>query len=118
MCRPYLQEQIINNLVLGKVRTDSESENRFSAHWHVLGRRYLPFTYCPNMSDYILTIDSDTEDTFKSDAIDDVKLDPDFEFDPTGDPYSEIINKSLGIEDFVKTGSKPVRPLFSALQFK
>ena len=64
------------------------------------------------MSDYILTIDSDTEDTFKTDAIEDVKLDPDFVFDPAGDPYSEIINKSFGIEDFVKTGSKPVCPSF------
>jgi ATP-dependent RNA helicase DDX27 len=61
------------------------------------------------MSDYILTIDSDTEDTIKTDP-DDVKLDPDFVFDLAGDPYSEIINKSFGIEDFVKTGSKPVRP--------
>jgi ATP-dependent RNA helicase DDX27 len=65
-----------------------------------------------NMSDYILTIDSDTEDTLKNDPIDDVNLNPDFVFDPTGDSYSEIINKSLGIEDFVKTGSKPVRPSF------
>ena len=63
------------------------------------------------MSDYILTIDSDTED-IKNDSIDDVKLNPDFVFDPAGDPYSEIINKSFGIEDFVKTGSKPVRPSF------
>ena len=70
-----------------------------------------------NMSDYILTIDSDTEDTFKNEPLDDVKLDPNFVFDPAGDPYSEIINKSFGIEDFVKTGSKPVRPyFFSALQ--
>ena len=67
------------------------------------------------MSDYILTIDSDTEDTFKNDPIDDVKLDPDFVFDPAGDPYSEIINKSFGIEDLVKTGSKPVRPSFFRL---
>lgn len=63
------------------------------------------------MSDYILTIDSDTDDTLKTDP-DDVKLDPDFVFEPAGDPYSEIINKSFGIEDFVKTGSKPVRPSF------
>jgi ATP-dependent RNA helicase DDX27 len=62
------------------------------------------------MSDYIMTIDSDAEtSTFKNDPIDDVKLDPDFVFDLAGDPYSEIINKSLGIEDFIKTGSKPVR---------
>ena len=67
------------------------------------------------MSDYIMTIDSDAEDlpsTSKNDSIDDAKLDPDFVFDLAGDPYSEIINKSLGIEDFVKTGSKPVRPSF------
>ena len=67
------------------------------------------------MSDYILTIDSDTEDTLNNDPMDDVKLDPNFVFDPAGDPYSEIINKSLGIEDFVKTGSKPVRPSFFRL---
>ena len=67
------------------------------------------------MSDYIMTIDSDTEDapsTSKNDSIDDAKLDPDFMFDLAGDPYSEIINKSLGIDDFVKTGSKPVRVYF------
>ena len=76
-----------------------------------------PWDTTANMSDYILTIDSDTEDdTLKNDPIDDVKLDPDFVFDPAGDPYSEIINKSLGIEDFVKTGSKPVRH-FLTLQF-
>ena len=70
------------------------------------------------MSDYILTIDSDTDDTLKTDP-DDVKLDPDFVFDPAGDPYSEIINKSLGLEDFVKTGSKPVCPsFFLGLHFK
>ena len=73
------------------------------------------------MSDYILTIDSDAEDsfsTFKNDPIDDVKLDPDFVFDPAGDSYSEILNKSFGIEDLVKTGSKPVCPSFLALQLK
>jgi ATP-dependent RNA helicase DDX27 len=67
------------------------------------------------MSDYIMTIDSDTEDslsTSKNDPIDDAKLDPDFMFDLAGDPYSEILNKSLGIDDFVKTGSKPVRAYF------
>ena len=67
------------------------------------------------MSDYIMTIDSDTEappSTSKNDPIDDAKLDPDFVFDLAGDPYSEIINKSLRIEDFVKTGSKPVCPSF------
>lgn len=64
------------------------------------------------MFDYIMTIDSDAENlpsTFKNDPIDDVNLDPDFVFDLAGDHYSEIINQSLGIEDFIKTGSKPVR---------
>lgn len=67
------------------------------------------------MSDYIMTIDSDAEDstipsTSKKESIDDAKLDLDFVFDLSGDPYSEFMNKSLGIEDLVKTGSKPVRP--------
>ena len=63
------------------------------------------------MSDYIMTIDSDTDDssTSKNEPIDDAKLDPDFVFDLAGDPYSDFISKPLRIEDLVKTGSKPVR---------
>lgn len=72
------------------------------------------------MSDYIMTIDSDVEDSppvFKNEAIDDAKLDPDFVFDLAGDPYSDFINKPLGVEDIVKTGSKPVCPSFFFCQF-
>lgn len=77
------------------------------------------------MSDYIMTIDSDAEDdslipsTSKNEpTLDDAKLDPDFVFDLAGDPYSEFMNKSLGIEDLVKMGSKPVRPFFLAGRLK
>ena len=66
-----------------------------------------------------MTIESDTEDsvpsTSKNEPVDDSKLDPDFVFDLAGDPYSEIINKPLKIEDIVKTGSKPVRSYFCRL---
>lgn len=69
------------------------------------------------MSDYVMTIDSDTEDvpipsTSKSskklEPADDAKLDPDFVFDLAGDPYIDLTNQNLGVNDLVKTGSKPV----------
>ncbi len=67
------------------------------------------------MSDYIMTIDSDADDAeqpstlkkTKRDSLDDAKLDPDFVFDAAGDPYVEFSTKSIGVEDLVKTGSKP-----------
>jgi ATP-dependent RNA helicase DDX27 len=68
------------------------------------------------MSDYIMTIDSDADDAgqpstlekTKRDPSDDAKLDPDFSFDAAGDLYVDFLTKSIGVEDLVKTGSKPV----------
>ncbi|KAF8158306.1 P-loop containing nucleoside triphosphate hydrolase protein [Crassisporium funariophilum] len=67
------------------------------------------------MSDYVMTIDSDTEDapvpssskSSKTQVPDDAKLDPDFVFDLSGDPYLDVSNKFIGVEDLVKKGSKP-----------
>ncbi|KAF8964183.1 ATP-dependent RNA helicase drs1 [Flammula alnicola] len=68
------------------------------------------------MSDFIMTIDSDTEDvpipstsksSKKQEPVDDTKLDPDFVFDLAGDPYIDLTTKSIGLDDLVKTGSKP-----------
>ncbi|KAF7306942.1 DEAD-domain-containing protein [Mycena indigotica] len=59
------------------------------------------------MDDYILTIDSDVEDsgpTTKSK--DDADLDPDFVFDLSGDPYVDI-GDAAGLVDLVKEGRKP-----------
>lgn len=70
------------------------------------------------MSDYVMTIDSDAEDVpipstskFSKTAgpADDAKLDPDFVFDIGGDPYIDLTSKGAGLDDLVKTGSKPVR---------
>ncbi|KAH9480511.1 nucleolar DEAD-box protein required for synthesis of 60S ribosomal subunit [Psilocybe cubensis] len=73
------------------------------------------------MSDYVMTIDSDPEDIpipstskpSKSKSknanvpADDANLDPDFVFDVAGDPYIDLTNEAMGLQDFVKTGSKP-----------
>lgn len=70
------------------------------------------------MSDYVMTIDSDSEDvpipsTSKSSKTagpaDDTKLDPEFVFDIGGDPYIDLTSRGAGLDDLVKTGSKPVR---------
>ena len=63
-----------------------------------------------------MTIDSDTEDvpipsgskSSKKEPADDAKLDLDFVFDLSGDPYIDLTNKSNGLQDLVKAGSKPV----------
>ncbi|KAJ3509447.1 hypothetical protein NLJ89_g5219 [Agrocybe chaxingu] len=66
------------------------------------------------MSDFIMTIDSDVEDVpiassskSKKEPQDDAKLDPDFVFDIGGDPYADFANKTIGVADLVKTGSRP-----------
>ncbi|KDR82696.1 hypothetical protein GALMADRAFT_238187 [Galerina marginata CBS 339.88] len=66
------------------------------------------------MSDYVMTIDSDTEDVSipssikqsKHDPLDETKLDPDFVFDLAGDPYIDL-TQFTELHDLVKTGSKP-----------
>ena len=63
-----------------------------------------------------MTIDSDTEDvpipsgstSSKKEPADDAKLDLDFVFDLSGDPYIDLTSKSIGLQDLVKAGSKPV----------
>jgi len=87
-------------------------------------QRWDTTLYPTTMSDYVMTIDSDTEDapipsgskSSKTEPADDAKLDPDFVFDLTGDPYIDLTNNSIGLQDLVKTGSKPVcPPRFSCL---
>lgn len=71
------------------------------------------------MDDFIMTIDSDEEDTplplpktsksAKPQKIDneDAQLNADFTFDLTGDPYADMISGS-NLQDVVKKGSRPV----------
>lgn len=66
-----------------------------------------------------MTIDSDVEDSLLPsssktgknvlDSVEEAKLDPDFVFDASGDPYVDFSTEAMGFEDLVKTGSKPVR---------
>jgi hypothetical protein len=63
------------------------------------------------MTDYVMTIDSDTEDARPMSIKQDLGegwLDPDFVFDLAGDPYSDFVRAYNGMQDFVKRGSKPV----------
>lgn len=68
-------------------------------------------------ADYVMTIDSDDEggvDSIPKSAQDEANLNPEFIFDVAGDPYLEIASHTLA-EDWVESGSKPVRgrkPLF------
>ncbi|KAF8908956.1 P-loop containing nucleoside triphosphate hydrolase protein [Gymnopilus junonius] len=64
------------------------------------------------MADYVMTIDSDAEDgpipsSTKPSKPDEVKLDPEFVFDLSGDLYIDLTDNTVGFHDFVKTGSKP-----------
>lgn len=70
-----------------------------------------PWVIFTNMSDYVMTIDSDTEDarpTSNKQDLGEGLLDPDFVFDLAGDPYSDLAETYNGLQDFVKRGSKPV----------
>ncbi|KAG6842195.1 nucleolar DEAD-box protein required for synthesis of 60S ribosomal subunit [Blastosporella zonata] len=66
------------------------------------------------MSDYVMTLESDSEEyslptkpkTSKLDA-EDASLNPEFVFDISGDPYVDIIGQSPEYGDFVKKGTKP-----------
>ena len=63
--------------------------------------------------DFIMTIDSDDEDTLHKpsktkDVVEDAQLDPNFVFDLSGDPYAELLGDTSGPQDSVKQGSKPV----------
>ncbi|KAL1738891.1 P-loop containing nucleoside triphosphate hydrolase protein, partial [Schizophyllum fasciatum] len=62
------------------------------------------------MSDYMMTIDSDTEDAPQKSAkpeADGPQLDAGFTFDLTGDSYADMLGQSLQVEDVVQEGSKP-----------
>ncbi|KAL1697166.1 P-loop containing nucleoside triphosphate hydrolase protein [Schizophyllum commune] len=64
------------------------------------------------MSDYLMTIDSDTEDAVvpqkssKPEA-EGPQLDAGFTFDLTGDSYADMLSQAAEFQDVVKEGSKP-----------
>ena len=69
--------------------------------------------------DFVMTLDSDTEDLppppptkqakGKQKAVDDdAQLNPNFTFDISGDPYGDLLDGPDAVEDLVKSGSKPV----------
>lgn len=65
-------------------------------------------------NDFVMTIDSDDEavpvkTTKVKDVVEDAQLNPDFVFDLSGDPYSDLLGESLQLQDYVKKGSKSVR---------
>ncbi|KAM6498130.1 DEAD domain containing protein [Amanita muscaria] len=65
------------------------------------------------MADYIMTIDSDSEEQPKKQVRDEgqeqeeSKFNPDFVFDTTGDPYVDVIDRHHTLNDLVKAGTKP-----------
>lgn len=73
-----------------------------------------------------MTIDSDDDEPdikqapkSKANEAEAVQLDLDFVFDPSGDPYSDVLEARVDLKDFIKTGSRPVRiysPHVSTLQ--
>lgn len=66
------------------------------------------------MADYLMTIDSDDESSPPKVAkvskaeVEDASLNLDFVFDLSADPYADTFNGATGVEDVVKTGTKPV----------
>lgn len=71
--------------------------------------------------DFVMTLDSDTEDLppppptkqakgkGKQKAVDDdAQLNPNFTFDVSGDPYSDLLDGPDTTQDLVKSGTKPV----------
>ena len=75
-------------------------------------------------TDYVMTIDSDSEDfarpiitcpqPAKPDA-EDVDLSPEFLFDVSGDPYIDVVGSDTDFEVLVQKGLKPVSPLLVVL---
>ncbi|PSS37722.1 hypothetical protein PHLCEN_2v415 [Hermanssonia centrifuga] len=59
--------------------------------------------------DFVMTIDSDDEDSQnkKNKPVDDTQLNPDFIFDLSGDPYTDLLDGGSDLHDYVKKGSKP-----------
>ncbi|KAF9015182.1 DEAD-domain-containing protein [Cyathus striatus] len=69
------------------------------------------------MGDYVMTLDSDTEEVQEIPAFDqksrkkdtdDIRLDPEFVFDISGDPYAQYATTDIQLDDLVKTGSKSI----------
>ncbi|KIP11968.1 hypothetical protein PHLGIDRAFT_27593 [Phlebiopsis gigantea 11061_1 CR5-6] len=61
--------------------------------------------------DFVMTIDSDDEGapvkaTKSKEVVEDAQLDPDFVFDLSGDPYSDLLGETTNIQDYVKKGTK------------
>ncbi|KAG6813275.1 hypothetical protein H0H92_012689 [Tricholoma furcatifolium] len=65
------------------------------------------------MTEYVMTLDSDSEEpllpaTLKTSKLDeDASLNPEFVFDISGDPYEEFVGTSTSYGDLVKGVSKP-----------
>ncbi|KAF8626514.1 hypothetical protein AX15_004819 [Amanita polypyramis BW_CC] len=61
------------------------------------------------MVDYIMTVDSETEEHPWKHALekDEVNFDPEFTFDVTGDPYADVINEHTTLHNPLQKGSKP-----------
>ncbi|KAG6857580.1 hypothetical protein H0H87_000179 [Tephrocybe sp. NHM501043] len=66
------------------------------------------------MADYVMTLDSDSEEyslpkPVKASKVDteDTSLNPEFVFDISGDPYVDIVGQSSQYGDLVKKGTKP-----------
>lgn len=85
---------------------------------------YLDLFFLPNLAmavqdDFVMTIDSDAEDLPPPPPIkqakgkqkvvdDDAQLNPNFTFDVSGDPYSDLLDGPDTVKDLVKSGTKPV----------
>lgn len=69
--------------------------------------------------DFVMTLDSEDEespsDAFKrskkstAKEADEPQLDPEFTFDMSGDPYTDLLHGGANFVDVVISGSKPVR---------
>ncbi|KAK1217629.1 nucleolar DEAD-box protein required for synthesis of 60S ribosomal subunit, partial [Marasmius sp. AFHP31] len=59
------------------------------------------------MADYVMTIDSDSEDTpITQKANEDTQLNPDFTFDASGDPYTDLLDDRQTGTDVLAKGTK------------
>jgi len=60
------------------------------------------------MADYVMTVDSDTEEPLNASKGPTDDLNPEFVFDLTGDAYNELLDGTGEPQDEIKIGSKPV----------
>ena len=77
--------------------------------------------------DFVMTIDSDAEETqpektsktrTQDTAGEDAQLNPDFVFDLSEDPYTAFLGEPSNLQDLVKKGSKPVHILIPIRSFQ